>query len=408
MEEPCLVIMPFGHSSIDRLFYDLVYINIILPAFAGAGVDASRIDREVVGDKPLSEAIERRLQTAPVVLADLSGNNPNVLFELGYRSAQAKPFVCISNDPSAAAFWSKTFQIIDYTAPDAQANISRAIGHIIADVNVRYRSEACLAELAERVRMRGGLDNTFQDRVAAWRIRQVREQIEPIQQREWEFEAHKPAAYVAFVFEGIMDLLEDGDEYLTVTNAMFWSDAAVGASAFLDKNIEATRRGAVIKRLFIIGKEEWESSIKRPELQAFLRDHKRALERVNKSGRGQMVVKCLLSDDLDRDLTRYGHFGFAHHPVGDDRTDDGCVVIVPRYESPVPGSSISHLRLIFSKGASSDMRTIEYLNKFKKSISDRAAIDLNTFLETEPVKTTRKITSLKTRKASAGLRRKRL
>ena len=69
--EKCLVIMPFGNGTDEALFYQMVYYHIILPAFAKANVGGARIDYEAVGDEPLTAAIEERLRTAPLVVADL-------------------------------------------------------------------------------------------------------------------------------------------------------------------------------------------------------------------------------------------------------------------------------------------------------------------------------------------------
>src|SRR5437762_4250798 len=106
MQEPlCFVIMPFGDSRTDSKFVSqMIYEYVILPAFTKAvrgypkkagrsQPRACRIDKEFVSG-PLKEDIIEKLKNAEIVVADISGNNGNVLFELGFRYAQGKPFIC--------------------------------------------------------------------------------------------------------------------------------------------------------------------------------------------------------------------------------------------------------------------------------------------------------------------------
>src|SRR5882672_6715987 len=100
------VIMPFGgEDNNDQFVSRLVYDNIIHPAFTkallmfssehpGQGGTLFRIDNVYV-EAELKMDIIKRLEDSAVVIADVSGNNANVLFELGFRYAKEKPFLCI-------------------------------------------------------------------------------------------------------------------------------------------------------------------------------------------------------------------------------------------------------------------------------------------------------------------------
>jgi len=359
--------MPFGKTPEEKLFYDMVYDHIIFPAFQKAGLIGVRIDRETVGDKPLNDAIEKRLQKAPLVIADLSGNNPNVLYELGYRRAHGKPFVCISSKPSDAAFWAGFFQIIDYTKQHSVARIAEAITQVYAEFNVRSTSENRLVELSETVRDRGVFDNPFQDRMAAWRIGRTWEDVKKIQHREWTFEAKTSANYVTYVFNEIMRLLEPGEEYYTITNLKFWQDKAIKKTGFLTANNEAALRGVTIKRVFLIDKEELRTEATRREAEAVLKDQIDVCDRVESMAPGKMTVKGILCDNFKSDFGHYGHFGVARH-LTSEGVDKGCVVIVPKYTASYLGSSISHLTLTFSEGPSLGFtKTMESVDRFSKA-----------------------------------------
>jgi len=85
----CFVLMPFGRktdASGRTTHFDAVYQQIIAPAIAQAGLEPIRADEEKVGGtihKPMFE----RLMLCPYAVADITGANPNVYYELGIRHA---------------------------------------------------------------------------------------------------------------------------------------------------------------------------------------------------------------------------------------------------------------------------------------------------------------------------------
>lgn len=81
--------MPFGRKQdgTGRLIdFDAIYQQIISPAVVAAGLDPIRADEEQVGGtihKPMYE----RLMLCEFAVADVTGANPNVYYELGIRHA---------------------------------------------------------------------------------------------------------------------------------------------------------------------------------------------------------------------------------------------------------------------------------------------------------------------------------
>lgn len=66
-----------------------VFEEVIVPACTAFGVDATRADMiSRTGEIP--EQIFRQLRDVPVVIADLTGANPNVMYELGLRHTTGK------------------------------------------------------------------------------------------------------------------------------------------------------------------------------------------------------------------------------------------------------------------------------------------------------------------------------
>jgi len=85
----CFVLMPFGRKTDATgrtTDFDAVYQQIIAPAVQEAGLDPIRADEEKVGGtihKPMFE----RLMLCDYAVADITGANPNVYYELGIRHA---------------------------------------------------------------------------------------------------------------------------------------------------------------------------------------------------------------------------------------------------------------------------------------------------------------------------------
>ena len=85
----CFVLMPFGRKTDATgrtTDFDAVYREIIAPAVQEAGLDPIRADEEKVGGtihKPMFE----RLMLCDYAVADITGANPNVYYELGIRHA---------------------------------------------------------------------------------------------------------------------------------------------------------------------------------------------------------------------------------------------------------------------------------------------------------------------------------
>ncbi|MCJ7527390.1 MAG: DUF4071 domain-containing protein [Methyloceanibacter sp.] len=85
----CFVLMPFGKKmdAAGRVTnFDSVYTKIIAPAVSQAGLEPIRADEEKIGGtihKPMFE----RLMLCQYAVADITGANPNVFYELGIRHA---------------------------------------------------------------------------------------------------------------------------------------------------------------------------------------------------------------------------------------------------------------------------------------------------------------------------------
>nr|WP_276978508.1 hypothetical protein [Ferrimicrobium acidiphilum] len=86
----CFVIQPFDDGGpFDKRFNDTY-----TPAIEAAGLKAYRVDRDPKTEV-LIDAIEQGIQDAAICLADITTNNPNVWYELGYAFALRRPVVIV-------------------------------------------------------------------------------------------------------------------------------------------------------------------------------------------------------------------------------------------------------------------------------------------------------------------------
>lgn len=91
----CFVIAPIGdEESETRKRSDKILDYIIVPAVAECGYKATRADKISEPGMITSQVIQHIVDD-PLVIADLTGRNPNVFYELAIRHALRKPFIQI-------------------------------------------------------------------------------------------------------------------------------------------------------------------------------------------------------------------------------------------------------------------------------------------------------------------------
>jgi hypothetical protein len=92
-EKECFVIAPIGEEDTEmRKRSDDVLNNIIKPIVEDYGYEAERAD-EIQEPGMIPTQIIERVIESDLVIADLTGSNPNVFYELAVRHAYNKPFI---------------------------------------------------------------------------------------------------------------------------------------------------------------------------------------------------------------------------------------------------------------------------------------------------------------------------
>ncbi|MBI3939376.1 MAG: hypothetical protein HY315_00950 [Acidobacteria bacterium] len=120
--DSCFVMMPFGE------WFDRYYQEIYVPAIREAGFEPVRAD-ELFNTGSVVEQIWEQIDKSKVLLADLTGKNANVFYELGLAHAARKPVVFAAGQIDDIPFDLRHLRVIVYDVREPQwaATLSRQI-----------------------------------------------------------------------------------------------------------------------------------------------------------------------------------------------------------------------------------------------------------------------------------------
>src|SRR4028118_979534 len=130
----CFVIMPISDvEGYEAGHFGRVYEHIIKPACKIAGFRTVRADEVQVTNYIVIDIL-RKILDADMVICDLSGINPNVLYELGIRQAFNLPVTLIKDSKTSRVFDIQGLRYIEYDESlridkieDAVANIGNTL-----------------------------------------------------------------------------------------------------------------------------------------------------------------------------------------------------------------------------------------------------------------------------------------
>src|SRR6266568_120886 len=150
----CCVFQPF-----DKGPYDKRYEDIIAPAIKAADLEPYRVDRDDEAVIPI-ETLHEEIRSAAICLADITTNNPNVMYELGFAIASGKDVVIISSTQRTERF---PFDIqhrgvIQYT-PDSVSDFAKLNADITGKLKALLKKQESVREIvsASPVRSTQGL-----------------------------------------------------------------------------------------------------------------------------------------------------------------------------------------------------------------------------------------------------------
>lgn len=94
----CFVMQPFDGANFDKL-----YEEVFALAVKDAGLEPYRVDQDPKVSIPIQD-IERGIRQSQICLAEITLDNPNVWFELGFAIACGKEVVLICSDARETKF----------------------------------------------------------------------------------------------------------------------------------------------------------------------------------------------------------------------------------------------------------------------------------------------------------------
>src|SRR5450759_688300 len=104
------VLMPF-----DAAFAD-VYSLGIKDAAEQAGMFAERVDEQVFHREGILERIYNQIDVADFIIADMTGRNPNVFYEVGYAHAKNKLCILLTKNAQDIPFDLKHHRHLVYSS----------------------------------------------------------------------------------------------------------------------------------------------------------------------------------------------------------------------------------------------------------------------------------------------------
>ncbi|KPA11747.1 hypothetical protein MHK_008050 [Candidatus Magnetomorum sp. HK-1] len=110
----CFVAMPFDKS------FDIIYQIAIKQTVEEAGYECLRADELPRGGSILSNIV-RNINNSQLIIVDMTGQNPNVMYELGLSHAFRKNVILIARDKSDVPSDLESYYAILYKNPDDEA-----------------------------------------------------------------------------------------------------------------------------------------------------------------------------------------------------------------------------------------------------------------------------------------------
>ncbi len=148
----CFVIQPFDGGAFDKRYDD-----VFVPAIGKAGLTPCRVDR-VRGVEVLIEEVEKQIRASDAVLADVTKDNPNVWYELGYASVAGKPTVLVcSREREKFPFDIQHRKIITYTtdSPRDFSKLTTDIADQLASLLEKYKQVDVAAAMSPMKSVQG-------------------------------------------------------------------------------------------------------------------------------------------------------------------------------------------------------------------------------------------------------------
>lgn len=114
----CFVVCPIGEEGSEtRLNADKLFKYIIKPVCEACEFNPVRVDQQNDANS-ITQTIIEALDNSELVIADISGHNPNVFYEMGYRARTKKPMIHLKKKGETLPFDVTTIRTLEYDLTD--------------------------------------------------------------------------------------------------------------------------------------------------------------------------------------------------------------------------------------------------------------------------------------------------
>jgi hypothetical protein len=141
----CFVVMPF------EPLYLAEYERVIKPALESAGLACVRGD-EIYANQAIVQDIWLSIRRSRMVVAELSGRNPNVMYEIGLAHAIGKPIVFLTRNEDDVPFDLRALRYIFYDTnnpfwgDDLRTELSRLVISLLENPTMGKHLEGVIDE----------------------------------------------------------------------------------------------------------------------------------------------------------------------------------------------------------------------------------------------------------------------
>jgi ClpX C4-type zinc finger len=103
----CFYLCPYSEP------FNSIYKDHVFKVLSNEGFTTERAD-EIFGTQPIIEDIWEGINSASIIIADVTGKNPNVMYEIGMAHTIGKPVIIITQNINDVPFDLKHYRCIIY------------------------------------------------------------------------------------------------------------------------------------------------------------------------------------------------------------------------------------------------------------------------------------------------------
>lgn len=148
----CFVLMPQGTNS-EGFDWDAHYREVVSIAIAEAGMTPIRADGLYSAQQQMIERIWKSIQEAEIIVADITGRDPDVMYELGLAHVIWKPVILLATEGSRVPDDLAQYPPVRYTTSGlGLVQLMRELKKVLQAVHAEPKAEeATLIPLPGRV-----------------------------------------------------------------------------------------------------------------------------------------------------------------------------------------------------------------------------------------------------------------